>query len=46
MHLAVSANLLGEGEHLFGGLDLPSLGYACTERVDGARATHFVIGKR
>ena len=34
---------LGAGESLFAGLDLPSLGYRCTERVAGAQATHFVV---
>ena len=45
MHLAISPLLLGGGEHLLGGLDLPALGYACTEHVPTAKATHVVITK-
>src|SRR5215471_15771065 len=30
MHLAMAPILLGAGEHLFEGLDLPGLGYVCT----------------
>src|SRR5688572_30275582 len=32
MHLAITPVLLGSGEHLLAGLDLPALGYACTEQ--------------
>jgi dihydrofolate reductase len=46
MHLAVAPVLLGAGEHLFEGLDLPALGYVCTEHVATPDATHVVIGKR
>lgn len=43
MHLAVSPRLLGSGEHLFAGLDLPALGYRTKECVPGARAVHYVV---
>jgi dihydrofolate reductase len=46
MHLAISPVLLGAGEHLFSGLDLPSLGYGCTEHVGTPNATHVVIRKK
>ncbi len=46
MHLAQSPILLGSGEHLLGGLDLPALGYRCLEHVAAAKATHFVLAKR
>jgi dihydrofolate reductase len=46
MHLAVSPVLLGEGENLFDGINLPKLGFAPTEVVDGEKATHVVITKR
>ena len=46
MHLAASPALLGSGEHLFGGLDLPALGYAVTEHAHGENATHIVIGRK
>jgi dihydrofolate reductase len=38
LHLAIVPVLLGAGEHLLGGLNLPTLGYECTERSEGARA--------
>lgn len=41
LHLALSPVLLGRGEALFAGLDLPALGYACTEVVPGESATHM-----
>jgi dihydrofolate reductase len=46
MHVAIAPVLLGSGEHLFGGIDLPGLGYSCTESVATAKATHLVITKR
>ena len=42
IHLAISPVLLGGGEHLLEGIDLPSLGYTCTEyAVD--QAAHVVL---
>jgi dihydrofolate reductase len=46
MHLAIAPILLGEGEHLLSGLNLPALGYECTEHVPSAAATHVVITRR
>ena len=46
MHLAISPVLLGSGEHLTAGLDLPALGYACTEHVPSEKATHVVLTTR
>ena len=46
MHLAFAPILLGSGESLLGGLDLRKLGYAPTEHVPTAAATHVVIQKR
>lgn len=46
LHLAVRPVLLGAGEALFEGLDLPALGYACAESVAGERATHMFLRKR
>jgi dihydrofolate reductase len=45
MHLAIAPVLLGAGESLLGGLDLPRLGYRCSEHVATANATHVVIAK-
>jgi dihydrofolate reductase len=47
LHLAISPVVLGQGEHLFGGLDLRALGYACTKHVPGGRAAaHVVLQKQ
>jgi dihydrofolate reductase len=46
MHLAVAPVLLGKGENLFAGLDLPTLGYACTESVSTPAATHLIVTKQ
>jgi dihydrofolate reductase len=45
MHLAVSPILLGGGEPLFEGLDLPALGYSVKEHVVTAAAMHLVVGR-
>ncbi|KQZ13579.1 deaminase [Mesorhizobium sp. Root554] len=45
MHLAVSPVVIGRGEALFAGIDLPALGYAVTDRTEGELATHIVISK-
>jgi len=46
VHLAVSPVVLGQGEALFAGLDLPALGYAVTEHAQGENAAHIVLTKR
>lgn len=46
MHLAISPVLLGAGERLLDGVDLPALGYACVRSEATALATHVVIGRR
>ena len=43
MHLAVSPVVLGRGEPLFAGIDLPGLGYQVTETVPTELATHVVL---
>jgi dihydrofolate reductase len=43
MHLAISPVLLGSGEHLFSGLDLPALGYRVAEHVASEAATHVIL---
>jgi dihydrofolate reductase len=45
MHVAVSPVLLGGGESLFAGLDLPKLGYRVAEHVPTPAATHIVLSK-
>jgi len=46
MHVAIAPILLGGGEHLFAGIDLPALGYACTEHVATPAATHVVLTRK
>jgi dihydrofolate reductase len=44
--LAVSPVLLGSGENLFAGIDLPKLGYVCVESVPTPDATHVRLERR
>jgi dihydrofolate reductase len=46
MHLAVRPVVIGAGESLFAGLDLPALGYEVAEHVMGERALHVTFRKR
>ena len=46
MHIAISPVLLGAGERLFEGVDLPALGYACTRHEATARATHVIFARQ
>ena len=43
LHLAISPVLLGAGENLMTGINLPALGYRCVEQVASPAATHVVI---
>jgi dihydrofolate reductase len=45
MHIAISPVLLGRGEHLFAGIDLPALGFRVAEHVASDAATHVVLSK-
>ncbi|KQX21671.1 MULTISPECIES: dihydrofolate reductase family protein [unclassified Sphingomonas] len=45
LHLAVSPVLLGRGESLFAGLDLPALGYRVVSSEAGEGARHVTIGR-
>jgi dihydrofolate reductase len=46
VRLAVSPVLLGAGENLFAGIDLPKLGYGCVENVPTPDAMHVRIERR
>jgi dihydrofolate reductase len=46
MHMAISPTLLGSGEHLLAGIDLPRLGYHCAEHIPTAGAMHVVLKRR
>ena len=43
LHLAMAPTLLGTGEPLFTGIDLPALGYTVTECVPTPAAVHYVL---
>jgi dihydrofolate reductase len=43
LHVAVSPVILGKGEPLFAGLDLPAIGYVVDRSVAGERATHMFL---
>ena len=45
LHLAFRPILMGSGENLFAGLDLPELGYRCTKHVPTEFAIHVVLKK-
>ena len=46
MHLVQSPMLLGAGENLFTGMDLPRLGYQFVDCVRTPGATHIIIKKQ
>ena len=43
LHIAIAPILLGRGERLFDEVDLPALGYKCTQFVPSEKATHVVF---
>jgi dihydrofolate reductase len=45
MHLAMSPVLLGQGEPLFEGINLTTLGYSVKEHVATEAAMHLVVGR-
>lgn len=45
MHLALSPALMGEGEHLFTGLNLRELGFTVAKSVAGEKAIHVLLKK-
>jgi dihydrofolate reductase len=45
LHLAVRPVLLGSGENLLEGIDMPALGYQCAKHVAGERALHVFLRK-
>jgi dihydrofolate reductase len=46
MHLVQSPVLIGSGERLFDGPNLPDCGYEVCDRVASANATHVMLAKR
>lgn len=45
LHFAVTPVVLGRGEPMFEGIDLPSLGFRVTEHIATELATHIVLGR-
>ena len=46
LHIAIAPVLLGAGERLFEGVNLPALGYTCTQHQSSSRATHIVLARQ
>jgi dihydrofolate reductase len=46
LHLAIRPVLLGQGEHLWHGIDMRALDYECFKHASGERATHIFLRKR
>lgn len=45
VHLALTPTLLGSGEPLLTGIDMPALGFRCTQHVASPHAMHVVLSK-
>ena len=45
LHLALSPVVLGQGEAMFAGIDLPALGYRVTGHQASEHATHIVLAR-
>ncbi len=45
LHVALSPVVLGKGEALFAGIDLPALGFRVTEHQPTEHATHIVLAR-
>ena len=46
LHIAISPVLLGQGERLFEGVDLRTLGYECVQFVASEKASHAVLRRQ
>jgi dihydrofolate reductase len=45
LHFALSSVVLGQGEAMFTGIDMPTLGYRVTEHQASDHATHIVLSR-
>jgi dihydrofolate reductase len=45
LHWVISPIFLGSGERLFENIDVPKLGYRCSEHVPTPKTTHVVFSK-
>jgi dihydrofolate reductase len=46
IHIVVVPVVLGSGEHLFQGVDLKALGFACIQNVASEKVTHYVLSRK
>ena len=46
LHLAFRPILMGSGENLVAGVDMPALGYRCTQNISTEQAMHVVLAKQ
>lgn len=46
LHVAIVPVLLGRGERLFEGVDLPALGYECAQFAASKKAIHAVLRRQ
>ena len=47
LHIAIAPVLLGSGERLFAGVDMPALGFELTDEYVGTpRAGHYVLARK
>jgi hypothetical protein len=45
LHLTITPVLLGGGEAVLAGIDLPVRGYECVKHIAGVRALHVALRK-
>jgi dihydrofolate reductase len=45
LHVALSPVVLGQGQTMFAGVDLPALGFSVTEHQSSEHATHMVLAR-
>lgn len=46
MHIAIAPVCLGAGERLFEGINLPALGYVCTQHQSTSLPTHLILTRQ
>lgn len=46
LHIAIAPVVLGQGERLFDGVDMQSMGYECERFVASEKTTHVIIRRK